>query len=90
MKKIMLLLGIMIMMMTTIGIVSAIDISTCQDFQDIDNDVNASYDLVNDIDCSDTINWNNGYGFEEIGDGELTLADIDGHVLVKGVLQNEN
>ena len=42
-------------------------IYTCRDLQNITNDLNSSYVLINDIDCSDTVNWNNGAGFVPIG-----------------------
>jgi hypothetical protein len=42
-------------------------ISTCQDFQDINLNFSASYVLVNDVDCSDTVNWNGGDGFLMLG-----------------------
>lgn len=43
-------------------------ISTCQQLQDINQELDGSYELGNDIDCSNTVNWNNGAGFEPIGD----------------------
>jgi len=42
---------------------TTIDISTCQQLQDINNDVTASYALTQNIDCSDSANWNDGSGF---------------------------
>ncbi|MBT3405512.1 hypothetical protein HN832_00585 [archaeon] len=44
-----------------------IGISNCQELQDINNNLNADYELLNNIDCSDTINWHNGEGFEPLG-----------------------
>jgi hypothetical protein len=46
-----------------IGFTSAIDITNCTDLQDMESDLTADYVLLNDIDCSDTINWNVGEGF---------------------------
>ncbi|MEM0465429.1 MAG: hypothetical protein QXW97_01860 [Candidatus Pacearchaeota archaeon] len=43
-------------------------ISNCQELQDINKDPFSNYILVNNIDCSDTINWNNGAGFQSIGE----------------------
>jgi len=43
------------------------EISNCDELQEMINNSRASYILVNDIDCSDTINWNNGQGFNPIG-----------------------
>jgi hypothetical protein len=42
-------------------------ISTCQDLQNINNNLSGNYILANNIDCSNTINWNNGEGFIPIG-----------------------
>lgn len=42
-------------------------ISTCQELQNINKDLFGDYTLANDIDCSDTQNWNNGEGFKPIG-----------------------
>jgi sugar lactone lactonase YvrE len=43
-------------------------ISTCQQLQDIDSKLGDNFELARNIDCSDTINWNGGQGFEPIGD----------------------
>ena len=59
-------------------------ISTCQELQDMQNDLNAHYELVNDVDCSDTINWNSGKGFKPIGsfdNGFNGHLDGNGHVI---------
>ncbi len=54
-------------------------IETCQDLQDINNDLDASYVLANDIDCSITSSWNSGAGFEPIGSHDNPfLGDLDG------------
>ena len=44
-----------------------IEISTCQQLQDMNNCLDCDYVLVNDIDCSDTINWNDDAGFLPVG-----------------------
>jgi signal transduction histidine kinase len=44
-------------------------ISTCLDLQNIRDNTADNYELAKDIDCSDTINWNNGSGFEPIDNG---------------------
>jgi len=50
-----------------------IQITNCVELQNIQNDLNADYVLMNDIDCSDTVNWNwdgdseKYLGFEPIG-----------------------
>ncbi len=43
-------------------------ITTCTELQEITEDLTGDYTLQNNIDCSDTINWNSGAGFEPIGD----------------------
>lgn len=54
-------------------------IETCQDLQDINNDLDAYYVLANDIDCSETSSWNSGAGFEPIGSyNNPFLGDLDG------------
>ncbi len=42
-------------------------ISTCEQLQNVSVYGNGYYFLVNDIDCSDTINWNEGKGFKPLG-----------------------
>jgi len=42
-------------------------ITTCTELQNMKNNLAASYALGNDIDCSDTVNWNSGKGFETVG-----------------------
>ncbi len=60
------------------------EINTADDLQNINDDVNADYVLANDIDASDTGDWNDGEGFLPIGDefdiGEFTgTFDGQGH-----------
>ena len=43
-------------------------ITNCVELQNIKNNLSATYYLANDVDCSDTVNWNTGAGFEPIGD----------------------
>jgi len=43
------------------------EISTCAELQEMKNDLLAYYELVNDVDCSDTVNWNGGAGFDPVG-----------------------
>lgn len=42
-------------------------ISTCQQLQDMRNDLAGNYRLANSIDCSDSINWNDDQGFLPVG-----------------------
>jgi hypothetical protein len=51
------------------SVVQPSEISTCEEFQAIGNNYNWHYTVVNDIDCTDTKNWNNGKGFAEMGFG---------------------
>ena len=46
-----------------------IKICTCNDLQRMNEKLNGNYELQNNIDCSDTVNWNDGKGFEPVGDG---------------------
>jgi predicted glutamine amidotransferase len=46
---------------------SIIDISTCEELQNMSNNLSADYILVNDIDCSETTGWNSGQGFIAVG-----------------------
>ena len=43
-------------------------ITSCQDLQDIQENLNASYQLAHSLDCAGTIDWNNGQGFNPLGD----------------------
>jgi len=42
-------------------------IKDCLQLESVSLDLDANYILVNNIDCVDTINWDNGKGFEPIG-----------------------
>ena len=54
-------------------------ISNITELNWIRNDLQADYKLIDDIDASETQNWNNGSGFEEIGDSEFSfVGDLDG------------
>ncbi len=44
-----------------------IKIENCVDLQNMNNNLSGHYILSNDIDCSETKNWNNGAGFIPIG-----------------------
>ncbi len=71
---------------------SVIGISTIEELQKIGNDpdypLDGHYELTNDIDASDTMNWNDGAGFEPIGTGEKTPEETftgnfngNGHII---------
>ncbi|MEM4605848.1 MAG: hypothetical protein QW103_02340, partial [Candidatus Pacearchaeota archaeon] len=53
-------------------------ISTCQQLQNMSSSLSAYYILINDIDCSDTINWNSGQGFEPVGFYNGFFGSLDG------------
>ena len=61
------------------------NITTCQELQDIQNDMGGHYTLAHDIDCSETSTWNNGSGFSPIGitiDADFTGSlDGQGHII---------
>jgi len=42
-------------------------ITNATQLQEMKDNFNAHYVLANDIDCSDTVNWNGGAGFEPVG-----------------------
>jgi len=55
-------------------------IYSCQDLQDMNNDLTGTYYLMNDVDCSETYTWNwNGshyLGFDPIGDQAVKFTGI--------------
>jgi hypothetical protein len=52
----------------TVG--SPYQITTCVQLQEMNDDLDAHYILMNDIDCSDTVSWNAGAGFVPIMDSD--------------------
>lgn len=56
-------------------------ITNCEQLQEMNDDLDADYSLVNNIDCSDTVTWNSGAGFEPIGDSFSTAfqGQFDGN-----------
>jgi hypothetical protein len=46
---------------------SPYEISTASDLQAMQEEISANYIVVNDIDASGTVNWNNGQGFNPVG-----------------------
>jgi hypothetical protein len=56
------------------------EIVNCQQLQNMKENLSASYILIDDVDCEDTINWNSGAGFEPIGN-EITFftGNFDGN-----------
>jgi len=58
---------------------SPYEISTASDLQAMQGDLSADYIVVNDIDASGTVNWNNGQGFNPIGDYDVSFTgSLDG------------
>lgn len=53
-------------------------VATCEDIQDIQDDLDAHYIQTQNIDCSDTVNWNGGEGFVPIGQGDDFSGVYDG------------
>lgn len=49
-------------------------VATCDDLQDINNDLDAYYVQTGNVDCSDTVNWNSGVGFLPIGEGSANFT----------------
>lgn len=59
-------------------------ISNCEELQQIQNNLSREFKLTSDIDCSGTVNWNNGKGFEPIGDNDNEFTGVllgQGHVI---------
>jgi len=67
-----------------------IPITTCLQLQAMNDDLTASYVLMNDIDCSETVNWNGGAGFVPIGTGAPAFTGtFDGqHHAIAGLYIN--
>jgi hypothetical protein len=59
---------------------SPYEISTASDLQAMQEDLSANYIVVNDIDASCTVNWNNGKGFNPVGtyDEEQANSEFTG------------
>lgn len=62
-------------------------INDCQELQDIQNNLATNFELANDIDCSDTINWNGGSGFNSIGEYNPFISVDESY---KGVFKGNN
>ncbi len=50
------------------------EINNCLELQGMQNDLSGDYILVSDIDCSDTINWNGGLGFDPVGTYDIPFV----------------
>jgi len=56
---------------------SPYEISTASDLQAMQEDLSANYIVVNDIDASGTVNWNNGQGFNPVGTYDVEQANSE-------------
>ena len=56
-------------------------IATCEDLQKVNDDLNASYILVSDIDCSNSESMNDDAGFTPIGDFTGPYFDGRNHAI---------
>ena len=76
----------------TSGVEQVYDITNCDQLQAVNNDLAGSYTLHNDIDCSDTVNWNNGAGFMPLGPNPgivfTGIFDGQGHT-IRGLTINQ-
>ena len=59
------------------------EISTCQQLQNIRDNVSANYELVSDVDCSSTRYWNSGHGFEPITPTGRNFVDSNGDLIAR-------
>jgi len=65
-RSVVLIVFLSFFLISSTSVLADTGISTCQELQDMNNNLSEDYYLENDIDCSDTINWNSGEGFEPI------------------------
>ncbi len=63
-------LSFLLLVLALIACTSAqVLITDCVELQNVKNNVLGNYALANNIDCSATASWNNGTGFEPLGNG---------------------
>ena len=55
------------------------EITNCEQLQLINRNLEENYVLVNDIDCSNSVHWFNGLGFQPIGPNFSGILDGQGH-----------
>ena len=60
-------------------------LQNCEDLNAIRNYLDANYTILNDINCYETKNWNNGAGFEPIGN----YVDQDNKLVLQECLMEE-
>ncbi len=51
-----------------------LEISTCAELNEVRNDLISSYELLNNIDCSETSTWNSGAGWQPIGNSMMPFT----------------
>lgn len=50
------------------------EIDSCCELQHMENNLNYNYTLTNNIDCSNTTNWNSGAGFDPVGNNSIKFT----------------
>ncbi|WEL19654.1 hypothetical protein [Candidatus Nanohalococcus occultus] len=60
------------MVLAAVGSTAAVDVTSCSELQQVNNDLGADYELRNDIDCS-------SYPFDMIGESQAFTGRIDGN-----------
>ena len=71
-----------------LSIAETYQITNCYELQEMNNDLSGQYVLTDDIDCSDTVNWNDGKGFAPIGSDidEVFTGSLNGrHHVIKNL-----
>jgi hypothetical protein len=68
---------------------SSILVHDCNELQNMNLDLTAKYELANDIDCSETVNWNDNNGFLPIGGPCTNAYVLDGNEFT-GTLDGKN
>lgn len=72
---------------SSINISFSYNITTCEEFQDIYLDLTGTYNIMNDLDCSDSINWDSGLGFQTIASGDYSTNP---HACFQGTINGNN
>jgi len=68
----------------------AVQITNCVELQAIKSNATTTYELANDIDCTDTKNWNSGAGFKSIGATFIGNLDGKGHSIFNLYINTTN
>lgn len=59
---------------TGIGMNTTMPITNCVELQAMKDNLLGNYYLTKNIDCSDTLNWNSGKGFEPVGNSRIMFS----------------